>query len=206
MMIKRAHLNACLVMLGCLAGDAWAAPISYSADGFGGADLLSNSGFAPTNLGILDIGTNTVSGGLYEACIGSCTPNPDGVDAFSVDLPVGLQITALSFAVSNFGARDSTGRAYDFDSYAPLSVDFPFSDNGLFSLSGLSASGPGQLVFVATGEFIGNDTSNYGLTYEYTWSITVAGAPVSQVPEPGTLGLLGVALAGVALMRRARRR
>jgi hypothetical protein len=205
---KRACAGVTMVALVCLAGGAWAAPISYAEIGvIGGTDPDLANTVPATDLGDLDVGTNTVRGRIVALCTNAvCSPN-DQHDFFAVHLPVGLQITVGTLEVIQYNTIGQVqGLARDFDVYTPWSFNFTFNSVGVLGLPGLPAGGPGDLVFDATGSLTAPpDNNQIGLGVEYLWSLTVAPESVGEVPEPGTLPLVGLIVAGLLVTSRIAR-
>src|SRR5262245_4200628 len=182
-------------------GNLQAFPIEYVEPPDPSGDL-SNNPLAPTGLGALEVGVNTITGHLC----GSNDPGvacflPDERDAFDASLPAGLRITSVTFTVSDFSGSNAAGFVSNSLSSVVPSFSEVFVANGQIGLFSGAASGPGNLVFFQNDVRADQSTSFFDGGYGYVWSITVEEGS-GPVPVPATLALLGLGLAGLGWSRR----
>ena len=120
-----------------------------------------------------------------------------------------LEIEAGDTAVSNF---DAVFSVFSLPGYASLGLDqyrdAPSTAAGLATLGVEVTLNPGDTVWVWV--LLQTPAVNGGIvdasqTLITGWDNPANLVPAATVPEPATLGLLGLALAGLAVSRRSRR-
>lgn len=198
----RSGLVACALALTLGAGSAQAFTISESTDFPGSVDFVGG-----TNLGTLDVGTNTVSGSMVGSCeddfTGGIVCGPDLQDSFLVDVGVGTQLDSLILStLVSFGPE---GFIVDFefdDEGGSLGIQEGTPPEGFSSPNlALAPIGPGTY---AVSLIIGTDVFDFG-DYEYSYDVEFIVSSTSttmDMPEPLTLGLFAVGLAGLGAARR----
>jgi hypothetical protein len=144
----------------------------------------------PTFVGTLDLGTNTISGHVDQAT------DPGG-DLVSADLPTGLQITAISLEISNFGGSGQTTSTTALVSPLTIIEQQHLSADGTYPFSnGLPIT---EADLYGFGSEIRVESAN--VSYDWKWSIVVTPEPAS-----GLLLAMGMGvLSGARSPRRARR-
>lgn len=187
-----------------------------------GPDISTNA-FAPSDLGTLGVGLNSISGTLSGSCVErsdvtTSICGPDNQDFFSNVVAPGLVLTAATLTIENLefdGNLDLLGRvraftpvgykSFDFvedgttldGTFSLLPVDFAFDLYLGIEVLAASLSRPGVPGVV---QGIGNYSLNYRLDLTFR-------DESDPIPVPGALALFATATAaGGALRLRKRAR
>lgn len=214
--MKRTHLSLAALFLSAAASTAQAAPIIYTTEAGWlaalGAAMVSTENFASSPLGNLAAGTTDI--GLFNITInkaGTYTMIANGGNVNATREYQGR------FCDGNPGCDDATAMSFGFD--APL---VGFAGDWWSTISGdlltmlvngttikfsdyLTTPGTGFLGVVDSAGFstitfgIENRSSPFAEVFSLDNARLASGA---AIPEPATLGLLGLGLAGLGLARR----
>jgi hypothetical protein len=145
----------------------------------------------PTHIGSLDVGTNVVSGILDPAADGGIGAG----DSVSVDLPSGLEITAISLTISNFpvGSGQTQGKVFVADPFSGIASQLIGAD-GIYPLNGDLPIG----IPDTYGLSVQNADVGIG-AFDWEWNVTV-------VPEPALSRSFALAaVLGLSALRRSSR-
>lgn len=142
-------------------------------------DVSSYDEDAPTPLGSLDVGANVLSG--------TVTPYTDWGDVFSVQVPLGLEITSINIQISaHTGGYDAVTTVFETPVYLGLESHV-FPADGSYSYDAVvPLAAPGPYGFTA-----GASGAGMGESYAWQWTITV--------PEPAA-GALSLTASAVLLL------
>ena len=174
----------------------FSSPVSFSA---GGNTLTFTStgsaGFELDQVGttyggtMFQNGTNLLSAGAYQ---GSSAP---------VTIRFATSVTEFGFNAEEYSSGAYTLSFTAFDGARPLGIfTSPGNDPSFLSFAGLQASG-GDVI---TSVVVADNSSNNILFGPVTFG-TPPVTPVTPVPEPATLALLGTGLLGLSLVARHRK-
>ncbi|MGH9342735.1 MAG: beta strand repeat-containing protein [Terriglobia bacterium] len=205
------------------AGSLWAANepgdtgnIEIGTNQGTGKLTVSNGGTVQANH--IEVGANGTLDGVNGTLIGNVLvesggtvspgdPGPMNING-NFDLSSGSTLTLEIASAADYDSLNITGDgAFDgiidldfLNGFAPSSGDsFDFiSDSGTFDWD------PSAIDFtgITPGTYTTDLSGGFGLTASSNWS---SGSPSSPVPEPGTLTLLGIGLAGFGIFSRKRR-
>ncbi len=167
---------------------------------------LSDSGPAPTSLGIFGLGVNTIQGSIGPSTGGSGASNMSSdADIFTFDIAPGLFVSSVTTTRSGPGFQSFIGHSptisiANFTSNDSLGTALAAGGGGLFTNSGTIslAAGAGIPTTLGPGSntFIFQETGAGPVDYSISFNV------VSAVPEPSS----AVMLSGITLLGFVRRR
>jgi hypothetical protein len=157
---------------------------------------------APPSIGTLGIGTNTVSGSIFQSQGSDFFVNGFDLDDFSFVVPSGARLEAITYAfsVSTTTSLIGAGLPYQLhkDPVVPLTsqvVDIAAEVSPVSIFGDVLPLGDGEYFFRHAGVSLFCDPVPCRWDVNYTWSLVV-----SQVPEPSSLSIPTLPREGLAVL------
>ena len=202
-MLRNTTAAACLA-LGLIASPAQAVFINGNI-GIGDAGItLSNlPGSMVSSLLVMTLGPTAATGPCTVDFVACPAITPGTV--LTLPLALGAMIGSFTSGIFTF----TFGNVVSMDRDAPSNIGGLITDHIGFIATGTVDDGAGGfqqtaavISFNATGNCFGTGTLCDAGTATATWQATISATGSNTAPEPGTLALIGVALAGLGFARR----